>query len=313
MPSESFKPLLDREKAIAEAQKLIEVSSSFLQEVVNFSTIIFDKCNTAISDETEDENFPTLSLYQYMIEMTDSIEVLLSQSCVKATIPLLRSSFEALLGMEYLFQEEYYKRSLAWMYVRTKERITDLGLYLKDSQSEEEKATIIRQKGELELELSNSKYQQIKIKEEYDKRRHPKWYSLFGGPANFRELTDHLDKNFKTINGLPGDFHLHRLRDYNQLYTRWSGTQHADSLGYGVKMQDGSKWLIPLRNWSNFKNSASYAGNFLVTATLHMTRHFFEPNMEEKLKVVKWYKTEYQPLFSNLIADQSQASSLVSG
>ena len=40
------------------------------------------------------------------MEMTDGIEVLISQACVVPAIPLLRSSFEALISMEYILEKE---------------------------------------------------------------------------------------------------------------------------------------------------------------------------------------------------------------
>ncbi|MCA1554180.1 MAG: DUF5677 domain-containing protein [Chloroflexi bacterium] len=56
-------------------------------------------------------------LYLHIIEMTDGIEALIAESCPIPAIPLVRSSFEARLSIEYILKADYQRRSLAWLLV----------------------------------------------------------------------------------------------------------------------------------------------------------------------------------------------------
>ena len=100
MTTEPLKTLLDRELSKADAKEVISIASPLLQELVNYSTNAFARCATSTTGK-ENEDLATLLLYLHIIEMIDGVEVLLSQSCAIPAIPLVRSSFEALIRDNY--------------------------------------------------------------------------------------------------------------------------------------------------------------------------------------------------------------------
>src|SRR4029453_2020314 len=124
MPTDEFKPLLDRAKTQRAAQQLIDLACPLLREVVNKAAWIFDFCNTEGSHiGEENEDLAAMTLYRHMIELVDGIEVLFSVSCVDASGPLLRAEYEALLSLDYIFKADYARRSLCWACGYTHARI----------------------------------------------------------------------------------------------------------------------------------------------------------------------------------------------
>jgi hypothetical protein len=109
-PTEPAFKLLNRSQSIADAKPLIERASPLLREIVNYSTNVFMRCMHAGNSGSKD--LPAFTLYLHMIEMTDGIEVLMSQACCEPAVPLLRSSFEASMSLRYMLQEDYENRSL---------------------------------------------------------------------------------------------------------------------------------------------------------------------------------------------------------
>ncbi len=104
--AESCRPILSRSCSIeiarkAEARSLIDAACPLLRELVNHATLVYVRCSRAPDRDRiagENEGLAPAVLYQQIIELTDSLEVLMSESCVNGAVPLLRSAFEAILS-----------------------------------------------------------------------------------------------------------------------------------------------------------------------------------------------------------------------
>src|SRR2546427_10653595 len=117
MVTDPHPSLLEPARAIAAGKQIIDLSAPVLREVVNNATWILQRCQAAPHIRGDvDEDLPPLILYRHMIEACDSIEVLIHNSCAVPTIPLLRTCFEASLGLQYILQSNYANRSLSWLY-----------------------------------------------------------------------------------------------------------------------------------------------------------------------------------------------------
>ena len=116
MPTEPFQKIIWREMSIAQARPSIEVASPLLVELVNHASNALVRCQTAAPPKGNVDVAP-FALYKHIIEMTDGVQVLMSQSCSWASVPLVRTSFEALMSMEYIFEsaENYALRSMSWL------------------------------------------------------------------------------------------------------------------------------------------------------------------------------------------------------
>ncbi len=70
------------------------------------------------TDRSVNIHFAPFSLYRHMIEATDGIQVLLGNSCVVASQPLIRVSFESHLQLIYLLSfkgDAFAKKSLSYL------------------------------------------------------------------------------------------------------------------------------------------------------------------------------------------------------
>lgn len=294
MPTNPLDSILDRELSKAEAKEIIEIASPLLQELVNFSTNVLARCSTSKAlSRREDEDVAVLALYRYMIEVTDGIEVLISQSISTASIPLLRSSFETLLSIEYILENDqgYVQRSLAWVtgYAHARlemyERLdpsTNKGLEAKKLFGSDQIAANIQfppiadiQRAIANLQIFLTKPHIQQVEQEYKKtKKRPNWYSLFNGPNDLRMLANHLRRG-----GM-----------YEVLYRTWSTTTHAqDFLPFMDKTIDGKPAIGRLRAPAQVREIASFTSTFMLEATRRMLKKF-RAGEEDSLR--KWYLSE---------------------
>jgi hypothetical protein len=149
-------------------------------------------------------------LFRHIIEMCDSADVLLSESCGTGAIPVVRAQFEASLALSYLFEAEaeYRQRALCWFCC-----------YLHDAIMRRETLAPGTQQGQAHLDVYERRFehatrdrtpnsvlatevaalrgllngpQLAPIESEYQRasgrRRFPEWFALFDGPRNRAEL-----------------------------------------------------------------------------------------------------------------------------
>jgi hypothetical protein len=259
--------------------KDIQVTSELLIELVNYGTTILAKSATSKYLSTkEEEDVALLLLYRQILELTDGIEVLLSQSCTLATIPIMRSLFEAYLSIDYLLEneEDYTQRCLAWCVGRYHNLIdycdrldsdTDKGKDAKRLFDTDQilnfkpinfpsKENIQNKKKEYIAILAKPSLQPIdmeflKKKKQGNKKGQIEWYSLFNGPSSIRALSDHLKH---------GAY-------YELLYRGWSSIAHgSDSLGIQIT-NDNRLALKRLRDPDQIREIANFSSYFFITAT----------------------------------------------
>lgn len=295
MPTKQFEPLLYRELRKIEAKGVIEIASPLLQEEVNYATNAFQRCQ-ASSTGTKDEDLPLLVSYLHVIEMTDGIEVLVSQNCPIPAVPLLRSSFEALLTIDYILEADYQLRAFAWLVCYVRDRLGEYEMldhslprgkeffamletdkaskYMKLPSFPNLAQAIQNLKSLLinnpNYQVADSEYQSLKSK----RKRKPNWYSLFGGPSNLRELARHLNRGAQ----------------YDILYRYWSRVTHADDLSrFLTKTDEGYPGIKPLRNPEELKQVSRIASTFILRATRKILGKF---RAGEMASLRKWYVRE---------------------
>ena len=118
MPTEPHPNVLYRELATVQVKELKPSPTKLLQEIVNFGTNAFVRCFSSVDPEDEENiHLAPFALYRQILELTDGIEILVSAGAPMAAPPLLRNSFEALLGLEFMLEDRshYVARSLAWL------------------------------------------------------------------------------------------------------------------------------------------------------------------------------------------------------
>lgn len=303
MPTKPIESILYRELSKVEAKEIIGIASPLLQELVNYASNALVRCATSISGKVDkrDEHIAILTLYRHIIEMTDGIEVLISQSCATPAIPLLRSSFEALLSMEYILEKdaEYTRRSSAWfigwahkcldMYERF-DPSTSKGQEFKRLLDQDETLASVKMPPSSEVQKAIKNLQSIiskphlkDVEKEYSSyRKAQHWYRLFDGPSDLRALAVHLKHG----------------AHYDVLYRLWSTTAHGQDLLPVDRTGKGQAAIGKIRNPKEMemKKVASFASSFIIKATrliLGKLRQG-EPNLD------KWYIQEVRDRYWRL-------------
>jgi len=171
-------------------------------------------------------------LTRHVCEALDGVAVLAAKGCAEPCKPLLRSSFEAMLGIQYILEADEERRGLAYQVAHAHRKITlykrldpneNAGKALAAALVSDPLATGLTQNlpahidlqkliANLEGMLRKPEYAAVEaewVKESKKKDAH--WYSLFGGPKSLRDLAIQLKHG-----GM-----------YEFLYRHWSNNVHA--------------------------------------------------------------------------------------
>lgn len=289
-----LQPNMSKSHAIAE----ITLVSDLLANIVNFATHFIARCGESV-DKTDYINSPVFPLYLHMIEMTDGTQILIAESCPLPAMPLVRSSLEALLSMDYIMQAEYERRSLSWLvgsyhdqlvYFEKHDPDTPKGQVLQKAivldkyiayyelplpgenrlNDFRERAAKFREMlNDPVLEPIEAEFQRIFKK----KRRQPRWYELFEGPKNLRELAIAVQSE----------------ASYLETYSNLSGVSHAESPARFINAITQVDRLLPiLRDPSFFRQATIPVAQYLLKGTKLMDEKF-HPVGEA---VIDWYARE---------------------
>ncbi len=237
-----------------------------------------------------------------IIEMTDGIEVLVSQSCPTPAIPLLRSSFEALLGIEYVLEADYERRSFAWLVNYIHQRINSYealdptyarGKEFGKAVSEDEAARGIELPSFEDLSKAIENLKKLLTKPQYQtteheyqqlrkmKRGSPNWYSFFNGPKNLQELS----------------VYLNRGAQYELLYRYWSRITHAGDLSRFLTRGTSGGAIKSFRDGSHIREVAKLAAFYMLESTRKVMGKF---RSGETKHIKKWYIAEVRNRFLRL-------------
>ena len=229
-------------------------------------------------------------LFRHIIEITDAIDVSLSNACVYPAKLMLRGSFEAMLAVQYICEENVERRALAWLYndvrdrMRWHEKVRDQEISDTLAQKlDDEVSKQIEEELQRFQVILDASYMQEVMSEVQQQRRYRRWYSLWDGPTNLWELARHFDW----------------LDDYELLYRRWSSEAHASG---GLRKtfhlgDDERQSVAPIRSPVDMIEVASSARTFLLHALLAIIDRF-RPG--EEARRAEWYKTEIRPLVQRL-------------
>lgn len=298
MPTKPLHKVLYRELSIAKAQEVLSYTQPLFEELVNYGSNALIRCATSPKGE-ENVDLAPLALYRHILEMTDAFEVLISNSCPTPTIPILRSTFEATLSLEYILEsnEYYVVRSLCWLASYVNRRITLYNSMLSSTQRGKEFASYIKKDKSvidipnppadgvksaiknLENFLSREQFDEINL--EFDSfGKSAKWYSLFDGPKSLQELSYHLEKHVQ----------------YEFLYRQWSSVTHAlDFSKFLGISESGESGIRGIRNPDRILEVSRFAATFMIKATRLLLENF-RPGEDFS----RYYKREIYNLFQKL-------------
>lgn len=225
-----------------------------------------------------------LAMCRNLVERIDGISVLARAGSAQNAYPLLRTTFETLLGLQYILETDTLNRALAYQvrhahrsiaYATLLDPLTAEGKALRESVANEDLRHVL---ADLDVEasqevsrwapmLSSPEFQPVEAdwqaRTNGNRTKLIDWYKLFGGPANFRLLAEHLNQRVA----------------WNVLYTMWSDVTHGtDAFNHVGKAREAGKVnLRPARNPEGVEKACGFAVLFATQAGIAILS-FYSPD-----------------------------------
>ncbi len=298
--------VLDRDIARAQTSKVREIGHPVFEAVVDHGVGVFERCSATAPDG--DENLAVLMSLHHALEMLDGVAELLDESCVVASHPLLRSAFEASLGLRYVLEADFQRRASAYVVADIKDQIrwyeqmdpeTPAGKYFRSNTGHCEGKSDFPFPDPEKCRTSAANLRKMLEKvsfkdasDEYDsvakKRRKPHWYSLFDGPSNLYELAAFLGE----------------ADNYRVLYRKWSKTSHAVDLYRQLTTdKDGKAAVRVIRSPLGIATAYLLACNIGLDMSRAALTHYRAGELKQQ---GKWFLEEVNPVLKQLAAIQER-------
>lgn len=219
-------------------------------------------------------------LIRHVCEFVDGISVLTARGCAEPCKPLLRSAWEADLGIHYILKADLEKRALAYQVAHAHSRIKLYRKMKENEQAGREFRELLAsdpiygqvalpqkdwQSGieAMERLLARAEYAPIEEQWQTTKRRKkggdPKWFQLFDGPCSVRQLALHLKQVFC----------------YEFLYRQWSTAVHAGGCLENVAADEKGNMVVrPIRHPDGLQAMVSFAGTMSVQLASLLVEHY---------------------------------------
>ena len=290
-------------------EKQCEFLSDFVADCVCFLVDGFEAAQNATSGSPCYSHSTVLMLARHVIVALDGVSVLARQGCAENCSPLLRSAFEADLGLSHILAKDTSRRALAYQIAHIHRRIKsyrrldatdELGIALRrelatdpfrgllDWSTTDINARVANLRKcftePVFLPIEKAWQEAKKTRKGEPKKKDPDWFSLFGGPASLRDLAIHHQM---------GSF-------YEVLYRGWSesvhGTSGMDSIG--ASEEEGMNAVRPIRHPSGLEAACGFAAQFAITATQKLVMTYA---VEQARAFEKMYRTRLAPRYRAVV------------
>ena len=294
MPTEPERDILDPEYSAMDVRLLTDLACPIIRETLNHGTWVAKRCERAPDAQARvDEGLAPIVLYRQVLEMIDGVEVLLRQGCALASLPLLRSAYEAGLGLAYIAATKDPRVNLAWVTTYVHQRIrgyrnllseADLQLAWKEqfgnplSIAGDPANAVANLESMLEqdhLRPINAEYRRLRAA-----KRPTPWYAFFDGPQDLSQLSRRVGRH----------------ADYLVLYGPWSRIAHGNDFASFVVSANGKglSWRS-VRDPDQLHHASILAISFMFGASRSLL-HYARPGES----VRAWYLREIQGPFRQL-------------
>jgi hypothetical protein len=271
--------------------------ASFLDEIINFSAHVLDWCVKKINKG--DEFIPVIQSFRHILELSDSISVLVKESCPEPCKMPMRGIFETLLSIEYILEKDTETRGkdfIIWYRHHTlrilrrfdpddnvyKQYISDLS---KDSLISGLKPFVVPDiKAKIAKHCnifshpsyidSENEYQHLKKK---NGKAPISWFSMHNGPNNIEELARHL--------GRPAQYEL--------IYRPFSDYTHGVAIieGKFEILEPGKVAISQIRLPTDAQFTVQMSASLLLSAMRRLITYFAPDKMPD---LSRWYAAEVQ-------------------
>ncbi len=277
----------------------LEKLSSSVDNVVDFGTNILKwECDKM---QSGDEYLIPILFFRNILELADSISILVKNSSVDPAKLLLRTLLENIFGLEYILEKKKKNRALSynvWLAhrdIKFCEKLDKSSQVGKQLAGELKKDLHVKElednKSIVELVKSNSikilklpLYESIEFEYQRTKSiiKNPMWYSLFNGPRDTEQLAKRL--NHHTL--------------YEIIYRTLSNSVHATDILKGkiVANLNGQTDIIQIRYPKDAQNISVHTLNLLLMTFMNFIPKQL-PNKQDDFYA--WYK-EFRIIYTDL-------------
>jgi hypothetical protein len=275
-----------------DTSKLLDEFSDLISETVNFGTHIL---KWDVEGATgNDENIPISMMLRHILELTDSVSILVKHSSIDPCKPLLRVVLETFLGLEYILEKDTQKRALGFLVWQSHKQLL---LCQKMDPSDKSHSQFLQKLradkstisgisppiiGNINDQIENFKKTlalplYAEAEAEYQRiistgGKVRTWYQLFSDIRNLEQLSNYLS----------------RQALYEIPYRAWSGPTHGtDIIQSKLSVSDGGKAeIVQIR----FIKDAQMVTNFAVTLAIFTYQVMSKNRMPKyKSKWAEWY------------------------
>lgn len=231
-PAEEFVPK-HLKKEEPDLYKILLRFSEGIDETVNFGSVVFRWCNETLKGKA-DKEIPLILLFRHVLELLDSVAILIKESSVEPCKLQLRSIFEALLSINYLVENDTEERAYAFLVCHSFKKIKTYKKLNPDTLEGKQFKGVLKESVLHDIDLSNlfdlsemveqqkGLFEKEGYKEAYEEleklreigRKNPNWYEFYNGPRDLEQLAIHLKKRGY----------------YEFFYRNWSDYIHATDI-----------------------------------------------------------------------------------
>lgn len=299
-----FKPLLDREKVIADIKEHLRPRIELIRDLTNYGTNLIPRCFNSSEKKLKDAVVLAILLRQ-AVAMLDAVEILLSSGAAHAAHLQMRALFEASVYIEWILESDSENKA-AYYYVHNLRRKRLWASRTQTGSAESQEFIAMMDKSDLPVSdklredarrqiqdidrvLSQPKFAAIcKDFETHRKGKHdPAWYAPLG-QRSFASITRKIGSGSQ----------------YVILYSGASEVMHTSSYEHHVKFGDKLTFQ-PIRSLERFE----HVWRFSVGPALSTFRRILEEYRPGELRAFSLkYVEKWQEEFMNFLQIKYETS-----
>jgi len=254
------------------------MAEPLLIEVINFGCLAFARW--ASKPSPQEHELAILFAYRQLIDLTDGIQILISESAPSPARLQLRGAFEALLSLRWITETDTEHRSYAYLTGDALGQIVYLERLRESKQRPGPDAWIDASISELQRRLQRPGWREAHAEfvafknaissKRKKKRWWPPWYAVYGGATDLAGLAAKCNSTY----------------DYDLLYRPWSSVSHSTDITWQM---NPDSTLRRLRSPLHLKLTASLPVEFVYKAIKSVARYYGTPTDDE---LQEWYVSE---------------------
>ena len=305
MPTKPIDIILPSTIEPKEFQDLVELVSSTLYEIVSYGTQVVHWAAYNPKFKKPDVDVPLLLLSRHILEIVDSISILVKQSSIDPCKVLLRSALESMLYIKFITSEKSEERCKAYLlsYIKNKKNEylkykigsnihNEFKMKIKDDNfikegfnpfTDELDKLVDHKINNLDKWISKPIFSETiteynRVRKKY--KRKPPWYLLYGGAENIEKLAGLL--NYQYL--------------YEVVYRNWSDFVHASDVITGriAAGGKGKSAFYQIRMGNDIITIAMFTVNIVLTSYRELIS-FIVPEMLTNYS--HWYISEIKESF----------------